>query len=328
MRAQEQGMSGKPKLWVTRRLSDATLERAARDYDAIINYDDGLSSDDELVAMSAKVDAIIPCHSERFTAEIAKRLDPRLKIIANHSVGVDHCDLPALKARGIAVTNTPDVLSDATAEIAMLLMLGAARHAVEGDHLVRSGKWNFWSPSFMVGKQVTGARLGIIGMGRVGQAFARKARGFDMDIHYYNRSRLAPHQEHGATYHASVESLLGMADFLSLHCPATPETTGLMNAERLALLPAGAVLINTARGALVDESALLAAIESGHIAAAGLDCFVTEPGGNPAFSAHIGTSSCCPISAARQCEPVTPWVSGRSTISTPFSAVETPKDLL
>jgi lactate dehydrogenase-like 2-hydroxyacid dehydrogenase len=286
MRAQEQGMTVKPKLWVTRRLSDATLERAARDYDAIINYDDGLSSDDELVAMSAKVDAIIPCHSERFTAEIAKRLDPRLKIIANHSVGVDHCDLPALKARGIAVTNTPDVLSDATAEIAMLLMLGAARHAVEGDHLVRSGNWNFWSPSFMVGKQVTGARLGIIGMGRVGQAFARKARGFDMDIHYYNRSRLAPHQEHGATYHASVESLLGMADFLSLHCPATPETTGLMNAERLALLPAGAVLINTARGALVDESALLAAIESGHIAAAGLDCFVTEPGGNPAFSAH------------------------------------------
>jgi lactate dehydrogenase-like 2-hydroxyacid dehydrogenase len=286
MRAQEQGMTGKPKLWVTRRLSDATLERAARDYDAIINYDDGLSSDDELVAMSAKVDAIIPCHSERFTAEIAKRLDPRLKIIANHSVGVDHCDLPALKARGIAVTNTPDVLSDATAEIAMLLMMGAARHAVEGDHLVRSGNWNFWSPSFMVGKQVTGARLGIIGMGRVGQAFARKARGFDMDIHYYNRSRLAPHQEHGATYHASVESLLGMADFLSLHCPATPETTGLMNAERLALLPAGAVLINTARGALVDESALLAAIESGHIAAAGLDCFVTEPGGNPAFSAH------------------------------------------
>jgi lactate dehydrogenase-like 2-hydroxyacid dehydrogenase len=286
MRAQEQMMTGKPKLWITRRLSDATLERAARDYDAIINYDDGLSSDDELVAMSAKVDAIIPCHSERFTAEIAKRLDPRLKIIANHSVGVDHCDLPALKARGIAVTNTPDVLSDATAEIAMLLMLGAARHAVEGDHLVRSGNWNFWSPSFMVGKQVTGARLGIIGMGRVGQAFARKARGFDMDIHYYNRSRLAPHQEHGATYHASVESLLGMADFLSLHCPATPETTGLMNAERLALLPAGAVLINTARGALVDESALLAAIESGHIAAAGLDCFVTEPGGNPAFSAH------------------------------------------
>lgn len=279
-------MNGKPKVWITRRLSDATLERAKRDYDAIINLEDGLSSDEDLVAMSAKVDAIIPCHSERFTADVAQKLNPRLKIIANHSVGVDHCDLPALKSRGIVVTNTPDVLSDATAEIAMLLMLGAARHAVKGDDLVRSGNWDFWSPSFMVGKQVTGARLGIIGMGRVGQAFARKARGFDMEIHYYNRTRLTPEQEHGANYHNSVESLLEVADFLSLHCPATPETTGLMNAGRLALLPPGAILVNTARGALVDEDALLAAIESGHVAAAGLDCFVTEPGGNPAFSPH------------------------------------------
>lgn len=279
-------MSSKPRLWITRKLSDATLARAARDYDTIINLEDGLSTDEDLVAMSAQVDAIIPCHSERFSADVARRLDPRLKIIANHSVGVDHCDLPALKSRGIAVTNTPDVLSDATAEIAMLLMLGAARHATMGDHLVRSGNWNFWSPSFMVGKQVTGARLGIVGMGRVGQAFARKARGFDMEIHYYNRSRLAPDEEFGATYHSSIDSLLEASDFLSLHCPATPETTGLMNAERLALLPEGAVLVNTARGALIDEPALLEAIVSGRLAAAGLDCFVTEPGGNPAFAAH------------------------------------------
>lgn len=279
-------MSSKRKIWITRKLSDATLERATRDYDAIINFEDGLSTDEELVAMSAQVDAIIPCHSERFSADVAQRLDPRLKIIANHSVGVDHCDLPALKSRGIVVTNTPDVLSDATAEIAMLLMLGAARQAVEGDHLVRSGNWDFWSPSFMVGKQVTGARLGIVGMGRVGQAFARKARGFDMEIHYYNRTRLSPEQEHGATYHSSTESLLPVADFLSLHCPATPQTTGLMNSERLAQLPSGAVIVNTARGALINEKAMLAAIESGHIAAAGLDCFAVEPGGNPAFSPH------------------------------------------
>lgn len=279
-------MNGKPKLWIARRLSDATLARATRDYDAIINIEDGLSSADEIVAMSGRVDAMIPCHSERFDAEVASRLDPRLKIIANHSVGVDHCDLAALKARGIAVTNTPDVLSDATAEIAMLLMLGAARHAVKGDHLVRSGQWDFWSPSFMVGKQVTGARLGIIGMGRVGQAFARKARGFDMDIHYYNRNRLDPSRELGATWHASIESLLQVADFLSLHCPATAETTGVMNAARFALLPEGAIIVNTARGALVDEAALLQALESGRVAAAGLDCFVTEPGGNPAFAAH------------------------------------------
>ena len=279
-------MSGKPRIWITRKLSDATLERAARDYDAIINVEDRPGTAEKLVAMSAEVDAIIPCHSEHFTAAVAKRLAPRLKIIANHSVGVDHCDLPALKARGIVVTNTPDVLSDATAEIAVLLMLGAARHAVKGDHLVRSGNWDFWSPSFMVGKQVTGARLGIVGMGRVGQAFARKARGFDMEIHYYNRSRLDPDKEFGAIYHDSIESWLPVSDFLSLHCPATPQTAGLMNAERFALLPEGAIVVNTARGALVDEAALLSALESGHVAAAGLDCFAVEPGGNPAFAPH------------------------------------------
>jgi lactate dehydrogenase-like 2-hydroxyacid dehydrogenase len=276
----------RPTLWFPRRLSEATLERAQASYDCIINWDDGLSTADEIIAMSAQVDAIVPCHSEIFSSKVAARLDPRLKIIANHSVGVDHCDLPALAARGIAVTNTPDVLSDATAEIAMLLMLGAARRAVEGDRLVRTGAWDIWSPSFMVGKQVTGARLGIIGMGRVGRALATKARGFGMDIHYYNRTRLAPDAEQGATYHDSIESLLSVADFLSLHCPATPQTTGLMNAARFALLPDGAVIVNTARGALIDEAALLEALNSGKLTAAGLDCFVTEPGGNPEFSAH------------------------------------------
>jgi lactate dehydrogenase-like 2-hydroxyacid dehydrogenase len=284
MRAQE--MTSKPRLWITRRLSDATLERAARDYDVVINHGDLPGTADQLVAASAEFDAIIPCHSELFTADVAAALAPRLKIIANHSVVVDHCNLPALRAQGIVVTNTPDVLSDATAEIAMLLMLGAARHAVAGDRIVRSGAWDNWSPSFMVGKQVTGARLGIIGMGRVGRAFATKARGFGMDIHYYNRTKLEDAQARGATYHDNLESLLPMADFLSLHCPATPETTNLMNATRLALLPKGAVMVNTARGALVDETALLGALTSGHLAAAGLDCFQVEPGGNPDFAAH------------------------------------------
>lgn len=276
----------RPVIWIPRRLSDATLVRAQATYDCIINWEDTDSTADQIVAMSAKVDGIIPCHSEHFTAEVAGRLDTRLKIIANHSVGVDHCDLPALKARGITVTNTPDVLSDATAEIAMLLMLGAARRAVEGDRIVRTGAWDFWSPSFMVGKQVTGARLGIIGMGRVGRAFAVKARGFDMEIHYHNRSRLSPDQEQGAIFHDTVEDLLGVADFLSLHCPATPETLGLMNAERFSLLPDGAVVVNTARGTLIDETALLAALTSGKLAAAGLDCYETEPGGNPGFAEH------------------------------------------
>ena len=276
----------KPRLWITRRLSDATLERAKRDYDVIINHDDLPGTAAQIIAASAEFDAILPCHSEHFSAEIVAQLDPRLKIVANHSVGVDHCDLPALRARGITVTNTPDVLSDATAELAMLLMLGAARHAVAGDRIVRAGAWDSWSPAFMVGKQVTGARLGIIGMGRVGRAFAAKARGFDMDVHYYNRSELSSDQSFGATYHETVESLLGVADFLSLHCPATPETTNMMSADRFALLPRGAVIVNTARGALIDEDALLAALQSGQISAAGLDCFKVEPGGNPEFASH------------------------------------------
>ncbi len=292
-------MADKPVLWLPRRVSDATIARARESYEVILNEADDVSTADEIVAMSARVDAMMPCHSEIFSADVVSRLDPRLKILANHSVGVDHCDLAALKARGIAVTNTPDILSDATAEIAMLLMLGAARRAVEGDRIVRSGAWDFWSPSFMVGKQVSGARLAIVGMGRVGQAFAKKARGFDMEIHYYNRQRLAENREFGATYHSSLESLLPNGDFLSLHCPATPETKNLLNADSLKLLPAGCVIVNTARGALVDEAALITALRSGQVAAAGLDCFVKEPGGNPAFAdfenvfmlPHIGSAT-------------------------------------
>ncbi|MEL7255869.1 MAG: D-glycerate dehydrogenase [Pseudomonadota bacterium] len=279
-------MTAKPVVWMPRTGVAATIERAERDYDLILNEADTPGTSEEIIAMSAKVDAMMPCHSEHFSAEVVARLDPRLKIVANHSVGTDHCDLDALRARGIVVTNTPDVLSDATAEIAMLLMLGAARLAVTGDRLVRSGAWNSWSPSFMVGKQVTGARLGIIGMGRVGRAFAEKARGFGMEIHYYNRKPLRPDYEMGATYHDSIDSVLKVSDFVSLHCPSTPETQDLMNAERFAMLPDGAILVNTARGALVDEDALIAAISSGKLAAAGLDCFKVEPGGNPALAAH------------------------------------------
>jgi len=292
-------MTSRPVIWFPRKLSDATLARARSTYDIIVNEADTPGTADEIIAISAQVDAMVPCHSEHFSADVVAALDPRLKIVANHSVGVDHCDLPALKARGITVTNTPDVLSDATAEIAMLLMLGAARRAVEGDALVRDGKWSDWSPAFMVGKQVSGARLGIIGMGRVGRAFAEKARGFGMDIHYHNRTRLAEADEHGATYHPTLETLLPEVDFISLHCPATPETTDLINTTTLAKMRDGAVLVNTARGAVVDEDALIAALSSGKISAAGLDCFKVEPGGNPQFAQfpqvmmlpHIGSAT-------------------------------------
>lgn len=317
----------KPRLWITRRLSDATLERAERDYDVVINHDDHPGTAEQLITASAEFDAIIPCHSEHFSADVAAQLADRLKIVANHSVGVDHCDLPALKERGIAVTNTPDVLSDATAELAMLLMLGAARHAVAGDRIVRTGAWDSWSPAFMVGKQVTGARLGIIGMGRVGRAFAAKARGFDMDVHYYNRSELPADQTQGATFHDTVESLLGVADFLSLHCPATPQTIDLLNAERLALLPQGAVIVNTARGALVDEDALIAALQSGQIAGAGLDCFKVEPGGNPAFAAHDNVFMLPHIgSATRQTRDAMGFRALDNLDA--FFAGQTPRDLL
>jgi len=292
-------MSNKPALLITRKLSDKTEARATRDYDVRLNPDDQLYSADELLQKCQSVDAILPCHSEIFNAEFVMRLPPQIKIIANHSVGVDHCDLPALRAREIVVTNTPDVLSDATAEIAMLLLLGAARRASEGDRLVRSGNWQHWSPSFMVGTQVTGKRIGIVGMGRVGQVMARRARGFEMEVHYFNRRRLSSDLEHGAIYHDNLDGLLGVSDFLSLHCPATPETAGFLTAAKIGLMPDGAIIVNTARGALIDETALVSALKSGRVASAGLDVFCYEPGGNPAFSdldnvfmlPHIGSAT-------------------------------------
>ncbi|MEX0694597.1 MAG: D-glycerate dehydrogenase [Rhodospirillales bacterium] len=270
-------MSGKPTILVGRKLPAAVEARLARDYDAILNPDDKLYTSDEIVEISSRVDAILPCHSEHLSADVIARLSDRVKAIANFSVGYDHVDIAAAKKRGIIVTNTPDVLSDATAEIAILLMLAAARRASEGDRLVRSAGWKDWSPSFMVGTQVTGKRFGVIGMGRVGRVAAERARGFDMEIHYFNRSKLSPGLEKGAHFHADVDDLLAHADVLSIHCPATDETRGLLNAERLDKMPDGAIVVNTSRGAVIDDDALIAALKSGKIAAAGLDVFNGEP---------------------------------------------------
>ncbi|WP_322895860.1 MULTISPECIES: D-glycerate dehydrogenase [unclassified Yoonia] len=292
-------MTDRPVVLIPRKLAPAVLSRANVNYNVILNEDDHVFTRDALIAACQNVDAVLPCHSEHFTAEVIAALPDRLKIIANHSVGVDHVDLAAAKARGIVVTNTPDVLSDATAEIAILCMLGAARRGSEGDRMVREGRWNFWSPAFMVGRQVTGRRFGVLGMGRVGQVTAERARGFGMEIHYHNRSRLSPEQEKGAVFHDTVESLLAVSDVLSLHCPNTPETTGLINADTLAMLPERAILVNTARGALVNEDDLVAALKSGRLFAAGLDVFRTEPGGNPELATldnvfmlpHIGSAT-------------------------------------
>ena len=270
-------MKNKPVVLVTRKLPDAVEHRLAQDFEVMLNPDDKLYSIEELLRLAAEADAILPCHTEKFSAETIERLPARIKAIANFSVGVDHVDLEAAANRGVIVTNTPDVLSDATAEIAMLLMLGAARRAGEGERIMRNQEWRDWSPAFMVGRQITGKRLGILGMGRVGQVVARRARGFDMSIHYHNRKPLADEQTAGAVYHGSVEELLGAVDVLSIHCPASDATRGLINRERLALMHADAILVNTSRGGVIDDDALVEALKSRAIAAAGLDVYNGEP---------------------------------------------------
>ena len=270
-------MSDKPKILVTRKLPDAVEARLLRDYDPVLNPTDRLYSADELIEMSGDVDAMLPCHTEKLTADVIARLPENVRAIVNFSVGHDHVDLDAAKAKGIIVTNTPDVLNDATAEIAILLMLGAARRASEGERMVRAQQWDSWSPTFMIGSQISGKRFGVVGMGRVGQVAAKRARGFDMEVHYYNRSRLSPELECGAIYHETVEDLLPQCDVLSIHCPATPQTTGLVNRERIALLPDGAIVVNTGRGGVVDDEALIEALTSGKLFAAGLDVFNGEP---------------------------------------------------
>lgn len=318
-------MVNQPKLWASGAPSDATIARAMRDYDLIICPHEWPQTADDIVALSAQYDAIMVVTIMTFSSSVATRLAPRLRIIANLSVGHDHCDVRSLRAANVAVTNTPDVLSAATAELALLLMLGAARHAVAGDSLVRRGAWTTCaSRDGLVGKQVSGARVGIVGMGRIGRVFARMAQGLGMEVHYHSRRAV---ECVDATFHADIESLLGVADFLSLHCPATAETEGMMSAARFALLPYGAVFVNTARGALVDEDALLDALRSGAIAGAGLDCFRVEPGGNPAFAEmdnvfmmpHIGCATRETLDAigARALDNLDAFFAG-----------ETPRDLL
>ncbi len=292
-------MSDKQTVIVTRKLPETVEARVARDYDAHLNPDDRLYSADDLIKLCEGAFGVIPCHTEKFDAELIARLPASVKAICNFSVGVDHVDLGAAKSKGIIVTNTPDVLSDATAEIAMLCLLGAARRAGEGERLVRTREWKDWSPAFMVGTQVTGKRLGIVGMGRVGQVIARRARGFDMEIHYHNRSRLSPELEQGAVFHQNLDDLLAAVDFVSLNSPATPQTQGLFNAERIAKMKKGAIVINTARGALVDDDALIAALKSGHLRAAGLDVYNNEPDIHPGYRElantfllpHIGSAT-------------------------------------
>jgi len=289
----------KPEVLVTRRLPQAVEDRLQRDYRPRLNARDEVYTSEQLIELAADAAAIIPCHTEQLNAEVIARLPDSVRAICSFSVGYDHIDLDAARARGIIVTNTPDVLSNATAEVAMLLLLGAARRAHENARMLRTNNWRDWSAVEQLGIEVTGKRLGIIGMGRVGRVMARRARGFDMEIHYFGRRRLDPETERGAIYHADLREMLALSQFLSIHCPATPETRYLINAERIALLPDDAVVVNTSRGAVVDDDALIAALTSGKLFAAGLDVFNGEPDIDPRYREldnafllpHIGSAA-------------------------------------
>lgn len=289
----------RPRLLLTRRLPDAVEARAQRDYDARLNPDDTALSGADIAAAAAGMDAILCCAGDRLDAGALSTLPASVRILATFSVGTDHIDLTAAVARGLTVTNTPDVVTDATADIALLLMLGAARRASEGERMIRAGQWTGWTPTQLLGTHLGGRRLGIIGMGRIGQAVARRAQAFGMTIHYSNRNRLPPDLEAGAVFHPDPDELLTVADVLSLHFPATADTRHWLNAERIERLPPGAIVVNTARGAVVDDGALIAALRAGRIAAAGLDVFENEPNLNPDYRdlpntillPHLGTAT-------------------------------------
>ncbi len=269
-------MSEQKKILITRRVPDAVTERALGAYQATINAADDPYGSADMLARAQGMDGLLCTITNTIDGEVIMALPDSVRIIATFSVGFEHIDLATAKRRGIVVTNTPGVLTDATADIALLLMLGAARRVPEGVQMIGDG-WTGWTPTQLMGIEVAGKRLGIVGMGDIGRAVAARARAFGMDIHYFNRHRLSPDLEHGATFHETLESLLPVSDFLSLHCPLSPETRHLLNAERIALLPERPVVINTARGPVVDDQALIAALKSGRVAAAGLDVFEGEP---------------------------------------------------
>ncbi|GLR79529.1 2-hydroxyacid dehydrogenase [Azospirillum oryzae] len=277
--------NARPVLLLTRRLPDAVEARASRDYRAVLNPDDRAFSGTEIAARAAEVgaDAVLCCAGDRLDAAAIAALPQQVRVLATFSVGTDHIDLEAARARGLTVTNTPDVLTDATADIALLLLLGAARRASEGERMIRANAWTGWTPTQLMGTHVGGKRLGIIGMGRIGQAVAARARAFGMTIHYNNRRRLPPELELGAIHHADPEAMLPVCDVLSLHFPATAETRHWLNAERIGRLPPGAILINTARGSVVDDDAVIDALKAGRLASAGLDVFENEPNLHPGY---------------------------------------------
>lgn len=291
----------KPKVVLTRKLPDVTETRMRELFDAELRAQDTPLDPDKLVAAMQDTDVLVPTVTDKLTKDILSKAGDRLKLIASFGTGVDHIDLAAAKARGITVTNTPGVLSEDTADVAMALILSVPRRLVEGDSRARSGNWTGWSPTGMLGHRINGKRLGIIGMGQIGQAIARRARGFGMSVHYHNRKAVHPviEAELEATYWDNLDEMLRRMDIVSVNCPYTEATKGLVSAERLALMPEHAYLVNTARGEIVDEQALAHALETGAIAGAGLDVYADEPSipeglrarDNVVLLPHIGSAT-------------------------------------
>ena len=276
-------MPHKPEVFVTRNVPEAVAARLHRDYAARVNTSDRGLDADAIVEGAQGTDALIVTPPDKLGAGVIDRLPDSIKAIGCFSVGTNHVDLEAAKRRGIQVTNTPGVLTEATADIALLLILGAARRAHEGAALLRGRNWHGWTPTQLMGIELGGKRLGILGMGRIGQAVARRAQSFGMTVHYHNRRELSPEEAGGAIYHADSDSLLAVAEVLSLHFPATPETKGFLNAERIEKLPENAIVVNTARGDVVDDEALIGALKRGRLFAAGLDVFAGEPDIHPGY---------------------------------------------
>ncbi|MDC0597766.1 D-glycerate dehydrogenase [Candidatus Pelagibacter sp.] len=270
------------KILITRRLLKESEDKASKMFDAHLNSNDELYSQSRLIELSQGCDAVLTSLTDKMDADTIKKLPETIKVISNFAVGFGNIDLEAAKKRGIAVTNTPEVLSDATAEIGILLILGACRRASEGIEAARESNWK-WSSDYLIGKQLTGTRLGILGMGRIGQKIANIARSLGMIIHYHNRSKLSEDKEQGAVYHDNLKSLFSVSDVLSICCPATKETENMINKETVEYFPTGAVITNVARGDIVDDEALIDALHRRKIYAAGLDVYKGEPNLNPGY---------------------------------------------
>ncbi len=273
------------KILITRRLLRSCEDKAEKTFSSIFNTNDELYSQKKLIELSSGCDGILSSLTDKLDSDTINKLPETIKIISNFAVGFGNIDLEAAKKKGIAVTNTPDVLTDATAEIGVLLILGACRRASEGIESARQGGWK-WSADYLIGKQLTGTKLGILGMGRIGQKIAKVAKSLGMVIHYHNRSKLNVDNENGAIYHDNLKDLLSQSDVLSICCPASKETVDMINKETIEYLPQGAIVTNIARGDIVDDEALIDALNRRKVYAVGLDVYKNEPNLNKGYLNH------------------------------------------